>query len=85
MNKLIQICTKCTSFFYAAELKDGKCPRCEGAAEPYRTQSEPSQKMLNRAMSKAVELGIFPESAPQEVYLKNWNNMQKILKAALGN
>lgn len=41
------------------------------------------EKMLTRAMRKAVELGIFPKEADDETYLKNWTAMETILRAAL--
>jgi len=40
------------------------------------------QEPLNRAMRKAVELGVFPEASFQEQYLLNWGHLKQILDAA---
>lgn len=45
--------------------------------------SNVSMDMLTAAMKKAVELGIFPQYAIDEQYLKNWSNMREVLAAAL--
>lgn len=42
------------------------------------------QEILNRAMKKAVELGVFPEYIDEERYLENWSAMEQILEAAIG-
>lgn len=41
------------------------------------------EKMLTRAMRKAVALGVFPKMADGQTYLRNWSAMEEILKAAL--
>lgn len=44
---------------------------------------EVTQEMLNAAMKKAVELGVFPAQPGPDAYLKNWDAMKACLEAAL--
>ena len=44
---------------------------------------EVTQEMLNAAMKKAVELGVFPKHAGADDYLKHWDAMKACLEAAL--
>lgn len=44
---------------------------------------ELTQEMLNAAMKKAIKVGIFPKYADMETYLKHWEGMEEVLKAAL--
>lgn len=45
---------------------------------------ELTQEMLNLAMKKAVNLGIFPKHpVSEETYLKHWKQMEDVLIAAL--
>jgi hypothetical protein len=67
---------------------------------PHITQTEPvadvlcnvgldapavDEEMLTRAMNKAVEVGLIPKWADEELYLKNWDGMKNVLQAAVGN
>lgn len=42
-----------------------------------------TNEMLEAAMKKAVELGVFPQFSDQETYLKNWAAMKKVLQAGI--
>jgi len=42
-----------------------------------------TQEMLNAAMKKAVELGIFPKHGDEQTYLRHWESMKQVLEAAL--
>lgn len=42
-----------------------------------------TQEMLNVAMKKAVELGVFPKHPTPGAYIKNWDAMKACLEAAL--
>ena len=44
---------------------------------------EVTQEMLNAAMKKAVELGVFPKNLGPDEYLKNRDTMKACLQAAL--
>lgn len=42
-----------------------------------------TNEMLEAAMKKAVELGIFPKFSDQDTYLKHWAAMKETLQAAM--
>ncbi|HUT16963.1 MAG TPA: hypothetical protein VMW84_01545 [Acidobacteriota bacterium] len=42
-----------------------------------------THEMIEAAMKKAVELGVFPKKVDEETYFQNWANMDEILEAAL--
>jgi hypothetical protein len=44
---------------------------------------EITDEILETAMKKSVELGIFPEEVSLPTYLHNWNILEEILKAVL--
>lgn len=44
---------------------------------------EVTQEMLNAAMKKAVQVGIFPKESDMDAYLKHWWQMEYVLIAAL--
>jgi len=42
-----------------------------------------TQELLELAMKKAVEVGLIPEYADEETYLRNWEGMRQVLTAVL--
>ena len=40
-------------------------------------------EMLERAMKKAVEVGLLPKTATMENYLARWEQMRQVLMATL--
>lgn len=45
--------------------------------------TEQGERILTRAMKTAVKLGVFPKTSIEEDYLRNWGNLEEILRAAL--
>lgn len=48
-----------------------------------RPQKNITHEMLHAAVKEAVKLGVIPKYGDEDSYLKNWQNIEKILTASL--
>jgi len=51
--------------------------------KPSQDDKQVTQEMLNAAMKEAVRLGIFPKESSMGNYVKHWEGMESVLKAAM--
>lgn len=58
-------------------------PRPSGSNESPGCADSVTQEMLNAAMRKGLEIGMVKRHGGEAQYLKNWENMKKVLEAAM--
>ncbi len=46
---------------------------------------EITHEMLEKAVKKAVELGLFPKHSDEQTYMKIWDGMREVLDAAINS
>jgi hypothetical protein len=76
---------KAAKYYFEKGLKANKDDGAEVPCNVGLDAPVVDEEMLIRAMRKAVDVGLIPKWADEELYLKNWDGMKKVLQAAVGN